>query len=365
MAACLVIIICAVTVLFTLKSTENTSNLPMLSLTADRNDGMGFEGYLAYDVSELVNANPWNESQDIATLPVYRNTLTYDENLVASGADFDKMQEFMLEVAERLGIEPDTLDITDDAPDEETKQNITDLLHAEGYTIPDGYFNPKKLIAETDKCKIEVDQTMTAAVYFEPALSLPEEYNFGDNASYADMTAIADYLKVKYKDIIGIDNPQTNIYGGDYDIYANQSYHISFYDAGGDITEQIINYNFNRVIFYCNSSNEGEKFIVRIFQPDLSDKVGDYPIISLAQAKKMLSKGKYITSVPDEIPDLKYVKKAELVYKTSELEEYYMPYYRFYVEMPNEENEYGLKTYGIYYVPAVDESYISNMPVSK
>jgi hypothetical protein len=93
--------------------------------------------------------------------------------------------------------------------------------------------------------------------------------------------------------------------------------------------------------------------------------VGDYPIISLAQAKKLLSKGKYITSVPDEMPDLKYVKKAELVYKTGELEEYYMPYYRFYVEMPNEENEYGLKTYGIYYVPAVDKAYISNMPVAK
>ena len=40
-----------------------------------------------------------------------------------------------------------------------------------------------------------------------------------------------------------------------------------------------------------------------------------------------------------------------------------MPYYRFYVELPDMERENGLKTYGAYYVPAVKGEYISNMPV--
>ena len=57
------------------------------------------------------------------------------------------------------------------------------------------------------------------------------------------------------------------------------------------------------------------------------------------------------------------LKKAELIYRTGEYEEYYMPYYRFYVELPEEERENGLKTYGAYYVPAVESSYIYNMPV--
>lgn len=39
-----------------------------------------------------------------------------------------------------------------------------------------------------------------------------------------------------------------------------------------------------------------------------------------------------------------------------------MPYYRFYVELPEEESD-GMKTYGAYYVPAVEEKYISNMPL--
>lgn len=40
-----------------------------------------------------------------------------------------------------------------------------------------------------------------------------------------------------------------------------------------------------------------------------------------------------------------------------------MPYYCFYVEIPNMEDDSGLKTYGLYYVPAVEDKYISNMPL--
>lgn len=39
-----------------------------------------------------------------------------------------------------------------------------------------------------------------------------------------------------------------------------------------------------------------------------------------------------------------------------------MPYYRFYVELP-EEKRAGLNNYGAYYVPAVEKEYLTNMPV--
>lgn len=174
------------------------------------------------------------------------------------------------------------------------------------------------------------------------------------------MAAAAEYLKTEYKDFIGFENPQVNIHGGGYNIYARQMYYIEFFDAGGNDTEQIINYNFNRAAFYCD--DEGNLTMARIYQPDLSKKVGDYPIISLAQAGEMLSKGNYLTSVPYEMPGPEYVRKVELIYRRGELEEYYMPYYRFYAELPEEERENGLKDYGAYYVPAVESTYISNMP---
>ena len=97
-------------------------------------------------------------------------------------------------------------------------------------------------------------------------------------------------------------------------------------------------------------------------QPDLSQKMGDYPIINTEKAKELLLKGNYITTVPYELPGEKFIAKTELVYRTGAREAYFMPYYCFYVEIPEEERD-GLKTYGAYYVPAVEEEYLTNMPL--
>lgn len=334
-------------------------DLPMLSIS-ENNAEMGSEAYMAYDISELINANPWNEDSELSTLPVYQNSLTYDANFIASGADFDKMRELIFDVAGRLGLDTNNLTIIDNAPDEEAQQKIIEKFQSVGDAVPDGYFDPTKLVIEADGIKIEVDQFMTAKVFFDPAVKLPEKCNFTYYASYNDMITVAKYLKIKYKDLIGIGKPKANIYGGDYNIYNQQMYNIDFFNAKGSKIEQLINYNFNRVTFSCDG--EGKLFMARVYQPDLSVKIGDYPIIDTKQAKELLLNGNYITTVPYEITEEKFIKKEELIYRIGQREEYFMPYYRFYVEVPEKELENGLKTYGVYYVPAVECSYISNMP---
>lgn len=358
-AAMLAIMVYAGTRFLPQKVPETAAERPMLTISENVSDGMGFESYRAYDISELVNANPWNDSLDISTLPVYHNPLTYDENFIASGADFDKMHELLLEVADRLGLDSEKLDITDDAPDKETRKMITESFKIAGKKVPEGYFNPTKLLAEENGFRIEVDQTMTATIFFDPAQSLPEKYHFTYRSSYEDILSTAEYLKQEYKDLIGIDNPQINIYGGNYNDQLEQTYSIEFFDANGSETEQILNYNFNRIAFYCDDS--GKLFMARIHQPDLSQKAGDYPIITSEKAEELLASGNYITNVPDEMPGLEYVSKVELVYHSETYDTYFMPYYCFYVELPEKE-ENGLKTYGAYYVPAVKGDYISNMP---
>lgn len=315
---------------------DNLSELPMLTIAEHTSDGMGFEGYWAYDVSELKNANPWSEDAELSTLPVYKNQLEHDENYLITEVDSDAMEERLLEVSERLGM---------DASER----------HFERETWRQWW------IVQADEMKIEVDADMTATVTFEPAIQLPKEYNFNYYASYEDVAPIAGYLKETYKDFIGMENPKTDIYGGDYNIYFQQNYLFAFYDGSGDITNQILNYNFNRVTF--SYDEEGKLSRLSFFHPDLSEKTGDYPIISADEAKTLLANGNYITTVPYEMPGLDYVKKVELIYRTGYLEEYFMPYYRFYVEIPDEEWEEGLKTYGAYYVPAVEGSYITNMPL--
>lgn len=345
--------------------------LPMLAITENSGASMGFEGLTAYDISEIVNNNPWTEAAEISTLPVYKNLLSYNENHQVSGADFDKMKELLLNVASRLGMDVDNLQITDNAPDEKTQAIITEKFAKGGESVPQGYFSPSAVVIEDNGIKIEVNQQMTAKIEFEPAITLPDEYNFTHYATYEQVAAVAEYLKEKYKDLIGMDNPQVNIHGGDYSIFSGedignygtqqaQGYSIEFYNGSGDNASQIIDYNFNRVAFYCNDG--GEFFLARVFQPDLSGKVGDYPIITADKAKELLKNGNYITTVPEKLPGLEYIAKVELIYHAGGMEQYFMPYYRFYVELSDMERENGLKTYGAYYVPAVEGEYISNMP---
>ena len=68
-------------------------------------------------------------------------------------------------------------------------------------------------------------------------------------------------------------------------------------------------------------------------------------------------------SMASLMPGEEYVAKAELVYRTGIYEEYYMPYYRFHVKLPDMGEDNGVKHFGMYYVPAVNEAYISDMPV--
>lgn len=332
--------------------------LPILTIAENTDGDMGFEGYMAYDISDLVNNNPWSEAAQLDTLPVYKNQLSVSKDFFIVGADLEKMRKLLDETARRLGLHTDTLQVTDDVPDEETRQRITEKLEGD---VPDGYFAPTKLIAKVDGMELTVLQEMSAIVSFEPvARTLPKQYNFTDFASYKEIMAVAKYLQNEYADFIQMENPQINIYDGDYNIDKRQNYQIGFFDAGKDTVEGIINYNFRQVTFSCD--DEGKLSQISLNQPDLSEKTGDYPIITPEEAKAFLMKRNYITTVPYEFPGEDYIAKTELVYRTGAREQYFMPYYRFYVELPEEERD-GMKTYGVYYVPAVEEKYISNMPL--
>lgn len=307
--------------------------LPMLSITENASDGMGFGGLLAYDISEITNNNPWSGERQPSALPVFKNQLSYDKDFIVSGADFGKMRELLMEIAGRLGLDAASLEIKDDAPDEEEKQEIIEKMEGD---VPDGYFNPTMLIAKADGMEITVDQTMQATVSFEPAVKLPDRYNFRNSASYEETVSVAKYLLGQYKGFLCMESPQINIFHGDYSKYDagyQQEYRLSFYDAGKNNIEGIINYNFRQAEFDCDDS--GRLFQASIRQADLSQKMGDYPIIQTEEAKKLLLKGNYITTVPYKLPGEEFLAKTELVYRTGAREEYFMPYYCFYVEVPD------------------------------
>ena len=67
-AACLAILIC-VSFIWDGKKEGKTEHLDLPQISVGNNEAAsyGFEGYLAHDVSELVNANPWNEQIELTT----------------------------------------------------------------------------------------------------------------------------------------------------------------------------------------------------------------------------------------------------------------------------------------------------------
>lgn len=329
------------------ESSHPAVKLPELTVTEDIEIGAGFEGYMAHDVSELVNGNPWSETEKLSVLPVYRNHAFLGKGSKGEKADTDKMRECLIDVARRLDVDVDSLTITKSVIGADSAQDSAVFLSA-----------------QADGVEIEAARELTVDISFEPAIALPETYHITHSSTYEENAAAAGYLQEKYGKLIAMKNPQIDISGGDYGKEEDakgfyQSYEIAFFDKGKSSTEQMINYNFNRVVFYFD--DDGKLFLARVYQPDLSEKTGNYPLISKERAKKLLLNGNYITTVPDEFPGGDFIAKTELVYRTGTTEKYFMPYYRFYVELPDLE-ENGMKCYGVYYVPAVKEEYISNMP---
>lgn len=312
-------------------SVPTVDGLPMLTIELGEM-GMGFEGYMAYHITELVNGNPWTEEAGLTTLPVYANPVELDV-YGQPVEDRAAMETALREVADRLGMR--------------------------GMEVAETGWDTLELCGES--VTLEVNEAGTVTLTLDPAQILPEKYNFGYHAPYDAMEAAGAYLMETYAALLEMENPTLNLCGGDYNIYREQGYQIEVYEGAGDLTDQLVGYHFRRVAFYPDE--DGKLWMIRFYLSDLSRKLGDYPIVTVEEAKTLLVEGHYITSVPYELPGLEYVEKVELVYRNGEREGCWMPYYRFYVRLPEMMEDDGLQTFGAYYVPAVEGRFLTNLPV--
>jgi hypothetical protein len=303
-AACLVIAV-AVVIPTILNRPQNvtpsdapqiTGNLPLLSLPTDQG-AYGFEGYMAHDISELSNGNPWRENDVFETLPVFENTVGED--------------------------------------------NTSALFNGGG----------------------KINEAWTRTL-FDPAVELPDEYSFSFNTTEQQAKEAMDYLLTQYEDVVKMEKPKTALFG-DYNIYGERNYSYYAYENIGDnALAKILGFNFDKVMFAPN--DDGQLWLIDRYKWDLSQKLGDYPVISLNEAREQLLHGDYITTVFDVPPTEQTIARVELIYRTSRYDTVLMPYYRFLVELQKNWNENavqaGLKTYGAYYIPAVRGEYLANLP---
>ena len=304
----------------------------------------GFEGILCYDIGETGDANPWNRSESIESLPVYRNLAYFD----AAGAPVYLSGEEMLELAEEAAA----------ALGETVLTSRTRDFDGQIYGLS----------AQTTGPVVEVEGNGSIRILFSESVALPEGYSLSYQGEKESLEAALALLEEKYADLTEIPDPVAAI-SIDYTFSGEPNPLFRIYALGETERESILNYNFSDVTFY----EDGEGGLRSISIKNglcAAEWIGEYPLISPEEAIKLLLKGEYLTTVPEEylqggIVSAEQIAKTELVYRTGSNEEIFMPYYRFYVEVDigADNTPEGLKNYGTYYVPAVRGEYLTDFPV--
>lgn len=343
-AACLCLAAVGAALLPRLGQQEAPDGLPLLEISME-SGGMGFEGLLYYDFSEMENGNPWHEGMELSTLPVFRNN-SYSTAGIPHGLTREEMEARIQAAAQVLGLEVTGL--------KEDKEG--------GGDVPPGTIT--RITGYAGGVEIEAEANGTVTVDFDTkthdSLPLPEEYRF----VYSDITdqeaeAVLDYLIDQYSALLNFRQPQKALFR-DRNIYEELGVDYHVFDAGGDDVEDLLNYSFRKADFAPD--DEGNLMLIRLYDAlACTEKLGDYPLISLEEARQALLEGQYITTVPYDFPGEEHVYGGELVYRGSRTEQVFIPYYRFYAdvsrEFPNWEDS-GLKNFGAYYVPAVQHQYL-------
>lgn len=239
---------------------------------------MGFEGFYAYDVSELIGNNPWSEDLEITELPVFTGGLP--------------------------------------------------------------------------------DITRT-----ELSADLPDGYSLKEGADAQTKIKTVRYLAEKYSDELGYTDYELDV-TREYNVYYEPRCFISLYESSDNAFDAIMNYNFKSSHFYYDSLND-KIVLSTIGSMDQYACIGFYPVITADTAREMLLEGKYSTSVP-ESECLKdgvnedRVKHVELRYHAA-MGGTQIPYYRFLVELDENEHMPGINQYGAFYVPAISPEYLEGM----
>jgi hypothetical protein len=371
-AACAAVAVVAV-VLWSQPDTAVTPpdipNLPMLTISGNANS-YGFEGLMAYDVNELQNGNPWTISDTITALPVFQNPASYDAaGKPVTGLSADEMIRKANETALAMGLTVDSVYTNPTEEDLRRQQEKEQYVAGNEEFTPDA--TPDEAVAVCGSVTVRVQANGEVSIWFEPGEQLPDAYSFaysfmqGNSESYHGTTErqaaeVLEYLLNRYAPIVAMESP-TPALSWEYDIHGRRFFDYSAFENSGSLPDRILGYNFNRVTF--SPGEDGFLWIIRRSNMDLSQIIGEYPVITAQEARELLLQNHYISTVMEGLPGEEYIASVELIYRTGRDDEVFMPYYRFLVELPSMRRDDGLKTFGAFYVPAVDGRYLTNMPL--
>ena len=298
--------------------------LPMLSLGTDY---LGDSAEIAYvsDRGQLLDLGIQDFSQLPETLPVYQNL--YAEN----------------ELRQREGWEPDYAAWT------EVLQALIEQLGLEGTTEIDELHGQIRFYGSDDEV-ISVDSQQNIVLYNAVDLTLDETV---DESSAAAMEEAGRYLLQNYD--FGFSDPVSTVCS------YSQNFSAYLYDGAGSLADQLLSLSFRGIQCYFS---QGRLYMLSIRNTQLGELVGNYPILNPEEAEQLLRQGAGLNMVPASSTDFE-IGAMGLVYLNQPWLDYYLPFYWFRVALP-ENSPYQTAdenhAYTLYYLPAVEPAYISDLP---
>lgn len=273
------------------------------------------EGYFTQaDFEVWKKTLPWTDNDDeIATLPIYKNLAYRGPSAAPVYLDRETMLSIVMEVAEALKAEVSVID------DLSTDSNVYLLW------------------AETNKGTIEVDGRGQVYIIFNETAQMLDSYIMPPGALNITNAndAVRHYL-TRFSNLIKEDGFEPSSYVM-YDMDSNFNMNYRAIKSGYGM-DGLLDYYFNQIHFYFDGNNN----LAALGYGDLrstAELLGYYPIITLEKAKALLYEGDFLIFEEDSssskiaIPTKDDILFTELMYRTDSDEEYYQPYYCFYVQV--------------------------------
>lgn len=296
---------------------------------------------------ESANGNPWRESMKLKTLPVYSSS-TLDP-------DRDYMFSRLESVVKAFGEDMSSMEQYDSTLTEERRKALTEKFKEAG--APDEEVERmlkvsaaiSEVHAYNERVSFRINSVYDISVLYEngDGITIPDEY-LAAAPEKSKTERMAEYVFENYGELIGVKDPV---------LLSADDNKIEFY-AGGTEAERIRGYGLSHVEMYFNM-DDNKLRIMHIYSDDGFEKLGDYPLCTVNEAKELLWEGSYLAYNTANTPtEGDTIVKTELIYLSGIGLEYVMPYYRFVVEF--EEN--GETAYSTCFVPAVRGEYLEKMP---
>lgn len=322
---------------------QSNGQLQILNLNEDEFflGGMGFEGYELYEASELIHNNPYDVDKITKTLPVY-------QNLNISGRfGMDEMARYpRKEEIEILEYYASVMNIKEYQIDE-----------LEGGTV---------LIS--DLCDLYIDSKDGIMIEFSEKAIDDNMLIYTENDTKKDVEKRIKLLieQPKIKGIFDFQEAIIDVKKGYNLSEVEQSYkpswNIKVSDGKGGQTNKLVNNQLNAISIWA--SEDGYLSTITIEFKNTKQKIGNYPIISLEEAKQQLIKGHYITS-SWSLGDIEQISYIEMIYFKKKNLDIFIPFYKFYMPLKNQDmiikHDDKLVTYVAYYVPAIHSDYLEGI----